>query len=138
MAPMRNVAVGLCGLSLLVITAACGPRSSEPPVAPVEGKVTQKGKALGGGTILFVHKLGRPYSADINSDGTYKLNVAIGECKVAVDWREAGKEEKGGKPGMIVPGKRLVAEKYTEATTSGLSYEVKAGTNTGVDFDLGS
>lgn len=103
--------------------------------APVEGKITYKGQTIKGGTILFVHPLGLPYPAEISSEGTFQTVVGVGLCKVAIEYREEGKIPKDGKEGLVPPGKSLLPEKYTSHSTSGLTFDVKPGSNV-ANFDL--
>src|SRR5215475_6988096 len=63
------------GALLAAVMVGCG-----EPVAPVTGKVTYKGEAVTGGTLIFSPvgaqnqtNPGNPTSATIKSDGTYQI-----------------------------------------------------------------
>jgi len=95
----------------------------------VSGKVTLDGKPVTGGRVIFAHVQGPGAAADIKSDGTYATKAAVGKTAVTVDYHAPGEQPKEGRPGLVLPGKSLVPEKYAVPNTSGLSLEVKSGTN---------
>jgi hypothetical protein len=104
-------------------------------MATVSGKVTLNGEPLEGGAgkpcrVTFAHVEGPGVSADIQSDGTYTAEVPVGQNKVSIYYRdEAEKVEGAPVPDFTGFGKSLVPEKYVDAQTSGLSLDVKSGTN---------
>jgi hypothetical protein len=109
--------------------AGCGSRSYELETAPVTGNVTVDGKMLDRGTIVFVSPRGRTSSGEISSDGTFKLSTysvddgaIVGENKVAVF---VGTSSELDNPPTV---KSPIPERYSSASTSGLSFEVKART----------
>lgn len=60
----------------------------------VSGKITQAdGSPLPGGVISFVpdDPKRNPTTANIKEDGTYSCDVPVGNCKVTIDNRSAGK-----------------------------------------------
>jgi len=60
----------------------------------VSGKVTQAdGSPLPGGVISFIPEDSKrnPATANIKDDGTYSCDVPVGNCKVTIDNRSAGK-----------------------------------------------
>lgn len=131
---MQRKFVRVIAYCFLVLLLGCGRRTNEPPLADVAGKVTYKGQPLKSGKIQFSHDLGRPYSQDLGPDGTYKMKAGVGHCKVTVEAREAGASIKD-RPGMSAPGKSLIPDKYMSTGKSGLTFDVKPGSNQ-ADFDL--
>jgi hemoglobin len=102
----------------------------------VTGKVTFKGQALPGGAIGFVSADGKPTTAKINEDGSYKVgDLKPGEYKVTIE-TESVKPAKDAKPpeGKDAPKYVPIPVKYRDGETSGLKYEVKKGEQT---FDVG-
>ena len=101
-------------------------------MAPVRGKVTLDGKPLADGAVVTKPASGRGAQGFVRNGefelGTKSTNdgASIGTHAVAVIAQEklpnAGPETKAGK--LLVP------ERYTNPDTSGLTIEVKAGTNT--------
>ena len=102
----------------------------------VSGSVALDGKKLGPGTIVFapVTEGGKPATGSIESDGSYSMmtsrvsGLAAGTYQVAVSIREMPQNVKrGDRP---PPGRLLIPEKYEDYRTSGLKYDVVAGSNT--------
>src|SRR5262245_30958089 len=75
---MRMFLTGVVGISVLM--GGCSSDSGRPKVAPVSGKVTQKGKPLTEGDVVFTPS-GGPEGAgtiatgQIGPDGTYRLTT---------------------------------------------------------------
>jgi hypothetical protein len=84
---------------------------------------------------------GKPATGSIESDGSYSVNtsrepgLAPGEYQVAVSIREM--PENVTRSDHPPPGKLLIPEKYEQATTSGLQFEVVPGVNV-IDVELTS
>jgi hypothetical protein len=124
----------------------------------VKGRVTYAGKLVTEGRVTFYPEAGRMALGTIAADGTYTLTTfkpgdgaLIGPHKVAIHATRVGpgslvaprsvEEEAqasrrgGGK--VLEAGKVewLVPEKYSDHATSGLTAQVKPGSNS-IDFDL--
>jgi hypothetical protein len=132
---------------LLLTLAGAGCSSS----GTVSGKVTYKGEAVGGGTVLFVSEGRGSVSVQIGTDGTYTAEkVPTGAVQIAVETQSL----KGSEPppqatrqmppaGLALPkeaenspiyGSRAGARRYTEIPkkysdpkTSGLTCTVSGG-----------
>lgn len=138
--------------------AGCTKNPNAP--AQISGVVKYKGQPLPGGTIVFHDSEGKAYSAPIQQDGKYQLtDIPVGEMKVTVETESVNPSKKqptyGGqraaKMGMSnynPPGapprpseedKKAqyvkIPDKYSNASTSGLSATLGKGKNT-KDFDL--
>jgi hypothetical protein len=94
----------------------------------VTGSVSYEQKPLAMGTVLFEHKSGKTVSADIQSDGTYRLEVIQGPNRIAVISREPVQENPKGFP-PIIPGKSLIPEEFASFRDSGLSEDIEPGEN---------
>jgi hypothetical protein len=106
-----------------------GPKPAAPAdgKATVTGKVTFQGLALPSGVIALVDNKGQKFSADIQADGTYKVEKVVpGQYQVTI---ATAKDPKGKKPFVAIP------EKYGRPNTSGLTFEVLKGEQT-YDVDL--
>jgi hypothetical protein len=135
----------------LALMVGCGERL--PPTAAVHGKVTVGGRAVGSGQITFLPVEGRPATATINPDGSYRLTTfrpndgaVLGKHKVTIQaTRITGVdqpksfEEELQNVGKSSPGNSavqwIVPEKYARAESTPLTADVKAGENA-IDFDL--
>jgi hypothetical protein len=95
---VSRAALLVAGFALL--SAGCGSKMGR-----VSGTVSlPDGKPLPGGIITFVPDKGNPASSVIKEDGTYELEVRVGDCKVSVDNRSAGVAEKlAGRDGTAIP-----------------------------------
>jgi len=149
---LRSLAVGLSGLFL---GTGCGGGDGLGARYPVSGKVTYQGRPVEQGTIAFLpvdNAAGRPASGTI-VDGEYTLSTLgdrdgalPGNYRVTVE-SKAIDESKfvipmyGGQPTpesrrkASRTTKSLIPPRYGQSHSSGLSYEVKAGTNE-ASFDL--
>ena len=121
-----NVVAWLATLPLIGSLGCSGSPTIKRESAKVSGMVTYQGKPLSGGRIVYMHSAGSSAGADIK-DGIYTLTATVGENQISVDYREPAAEIPGGRPGMLVPGKSLVPEKYSAPVSSGLTYTVKSG-----------
>lgn len=99
--PPRWVAVALAGLAV-ALGSGCA------KMGKVSGKVTQEdGSPLPGGVISFLPEDSgaNPATANLNEDGTYEVDVPVGNCKVSIDNRGAGQTMtligRGGMPTKI-------------------------------------
>ena len=141
----------------VVVSAGCAARGK------VTGKVTYKGKAMPGGSVVFIGSGGVPSgSADIDpANGTYSIELPVGERKVAVT-PFPKMNATGGKGGADAKGKAYgppkdsgappdvskaferketgakhvpIPEQYKDAEKSGLKVSVKGG-STPFDIDI--
>jgi hypothetical protein len=80
-------------------------------------------------------------ASSIAADGSYELKtnresgLDVGEYRVTVSSREPGEEPKHGGPPM--PGPYITPRSYAVASTSGLTYQVEAGSND-INIELSS
>jgi hypothetical protein len=131
----------LAGWGLLVgailLSAGCG-----APSGTVSGKVTVGGKTVPGGTVSFIPPDGKNTQfADIAEDGSYSVkNLPLGKVSITVETKSVAPLTAPGGVNMHMPAgapnapnadaaKRYVKipDKYSQAESSGLSYEVKSG-----------
>lgn len=126
---------GLCVL-ILCCTLGCGGSTSS-----VSGRVTLDGRPLTKGTITFSPTGNAPAAiGQISSSGTYRLfvgtssSVPPGQYQVTIVATELVEPTATDPSPLPTP---LTPEKYNNPATSGLSAEVKAGSNS-FDFKLSS
>jgi hypothetical protein len=152
------LAVGCIGV-LTWGSAGCGSRSAGTGTS-ITGKVLYKGQPVAGGDLALHPKSpgGIPYSCKINADGSFSGTLppgTVGEMTVTVqtsapqrggqatfgeEMRQKNKElvAKAIKSsGATLPsfGPVAVPEKYTQKTTSPLTWTITEGPNT-KDFEL--
>jgi hypothetical protein len=99
--------------------------------ATVSGKVTLAEQPLTGGSISFIstNDAGQRATGILLADGTFAIaDVPIGPVRVAVDTEPM----RVGAPDRYVK----IPAKYANPDTSGFTYEVKPGDNTGASFNL--
>jgi hypothetical protein len=124
----RRVPQALLGLALLA--AGCAPGTGD-----VSGKVTYKGQPLAGATITFYDASNNSPSCPIDDEGNYKVQkLAVGKARVVIltplpivfkGVQGTGGEKLGGdKKTPKIPAK------YSDPEKSGLTYEVKGGSQT--------
>lgn len=125
---------GLCCLTISMILMVVSGCNQSSQVSQVSGRVTLDGTPIGVGTIVYAPSSGgKPATGSIESDGSYSVNtsrepgLAPGKYQVAVSIREMPKNVK--RSDHPPPGKLLIPEKYEQATTSGLQFEVVPGAN---------
>jgi hypothetical protein len=124
-------------LALLGMQAGCG----GPKRAPVSGRVTYKGNPVKTGRVMFLSTNGVPAAGELDGEGRYKLQAAVGENTVTVESRGLGKplakQPPDAGPGYVktAPGKLLIPERYFSPMNSGLKFTVQGGENT-ANFDL--
>jgi len=134
-------------LLLLCLTAGCGGGGSG--TAAVSGKITHKGKPLAKANVSFTPVDGESRAATGLTDesGYYKLGTFStsdgalpGKYRVVIIARGPDRpprpgETGSGMPGEMMPGEALIPMKYFAPDSSGLTFEVKKGSNS-ADFDL--
>jgi len=131
----------VCGLAL-----GCGGNAK---TAAVSGYVKYKGKAMAKANVSFtpVEGAGRAASGLTDSNGYYSLSsygindgAEPGKYRVAIIARGPDRPPKAGEtgsgmPGEMMPGDPVIPMKYFAPDSSGLTYEVKRGSNP-ANFDL--
>lgn len=124
---------------LAVAISGCG-QKGQLDTLPVHGTVTMNGKALTTGVVTFVPERGRLATGKIQSNGMFSLSTyspgdgaVIGKHRVKVS---AFENKPPTKRESEEPIKSLIPERYGIESTSGLTYEVKAGQNNEVKFEL--
>lgn len=128
----RRDAIRYCLIGLSTCLLGCGSHEKPRDYGKVKGTVTYQGKPLDHGRVIFQHIEGPASDARINPDGTYELNAAVGETRVAVDCR--GPDiQLGGMRKELIPGTSLIPEKFASNDTSGLKYTIIPGEDT---FDI--
>lgn len=147
--------LGIC--TFLVILAGCS-NTVANPTGVVKGYVKLDGKPVKGGTIKFKSEKGGKVEFDIQANGFYHApNVTTGKYQVAIS-TERAKNYQDPAAQYIRPGQKPDAKtqemidnirkqsgpplvymkipaKYKNFESSGLSVEVKGGTNE-KDFEL--
>jgi len=124
-------AVSLTLLIAAILAAGCGEKQAANVIS---GKVTLDGDPVFG-NVVFVSADNKEVSSPTATDGTYRIeNPPVGQVKVLVKGMP-GQVTGGAPPPKDAPAmsnKQGVAPppKYAAATSSDLSYEVKAGKHT--------
>jgi hypothetical protein len=87
---MRAIA-GLVSLFLLAFVLGCTPpqNATAPPTAKVAGKVTQDGKPMAEGEVLFT-VVGQPAQTCPIKDGTFSGEAFVGKNRVRVTLQKDG------------------------------------------------
>jgi hypothetical protein len=125
---------------LLAVSGGCG-----PGVGTLTGKVTQEGKPLNSGTVQAIHPNGTSYTAEIRPDGSYTIadipagTVAIGVSNphpVAKYQELLGFAKTDAQRAELKPPTPEtvrswigISPNYANPDSSGLTAEVKKGTN---------
>lgn len=126
------------GAWVLVLTALVLGCSSSPPKSSVTGKVTLNGKPVTAGQISFIPPDGHSYQAEIQPDGSYRVDeVFPGECVVLIYPPPVNEPEKHmrikelqGKEEPKAPAKApAFPPKYSELTQTDLRFTVNPGEN---------
>jgi hypothetical protein len=146
---------------ILGLSAFAGCSGGEPfPTGEVSGTVTYQGKPISLGKITFISTGEEGYfGSDIINDGSYTVKAPLGQCKIEIQMQSGenkyavspqqfkmmrGKMKQMREKGMNVPDeppkvtKRPTInfpQKYKNADSSGLWFDVKTGTQT-KDWDL--
>jgi hypothetical protein len=136
----------LAGAALLALLS-CAVAGCGSGFAEVSGTVSCDGKPLPFGTIQFLGQDGVPRAADVRPDGTFSVQVPVGEAKVLVSCIDPGARRPAGgsasRDGRAAPRSgssrngSLIPQRYSDWNTSGLSVSVKRGKTT-QDFALTS
>jgi hypothetical protein len=127
-----------------VISGGCGPSEPVREYAAVSGRVSYQGKPLNKGSVTFQSAFGAPVMAEIQQDGTYRMDAVVGSNTVMIVNREAD-------PGPLAPGeerkriaaakaamdaaKTVVPDKYS-TPASPLKFDVPHSGSTSADFDI--
>jgi hypothetical protein len=131
--------LGALALAVALAALGCGGGGK----ATISGKVTYKGATLKAGRVTYAGSDKRSLTSDIGEDGTYTVaGVASGPAKISVQTSYMknirGKSYKvppdapPGYSGGIDPALRakyvLIPENYEDPEKSGLTFDVKGGT----------
>lgn len=133
---------------LPALLSLCGCGSTEPR-GTATGKVTMNGTPLQEGTISFENQAkGIALSGQIRPDGSFQLashkgaGLPVGSYKIAISpaaMLQSADEiplvGKNPKPPKDV-SKSPIPEKYRKSSSSGLTAEVREGTNPPFEFEL--
>lgn len=122
---------------LLLPVVGCGPGQGD-----LSGKVSFQGKPVCSGSVVVRGSDGVPVGGEIKADSTYVVkNVAAGSVLVTVNSPDPGEARTMLRVGQAPPPPKdrskwfAIPERYAEFSTSGLSYQLKAGPNSW-DIDL--
>src|SRR5436309_15200590 len=135
-------------LTALVCSLAVGCGGSAKTAA-VSGYVKYKGKPVAKASVSFtpVEGAGRAASGLTDGNGYYSLSsygindgAEPGKYRVAIIARGPDRPPKAGEtgsgmPGEMMPGEPVIPQKYFAPDSSGLTFEVKRGSNR-ANFDL--
>jgi hypothetical protein len=122
-------------LAIAIVAAGCGNHRN---LAFVSGKVTYHGKPLQFGSVMFQPESGQPATAAIQPDGTFTMatrgegdGASVGKNRVRVSCFESQSPsyKPANGPGELSLGKSLIPQKYSSYETSGITVEVRSGTN---------
>lgn len=134
--------VRVCSLGVLLMIlggglAGCGSGAPKIEYADVTGKVTYKGEALKMGQVSFQPATGARTVGEIQKDGTYSLKGVVGKNAVAIESHEpSAAPDSPDAPKMKKADPITYIPLKYAGNSSGLSFEVKAGTKNTADFDL--
>jgi hypothetical protein len=123
----------------MVAVMGCGSGAE----SEVSGTVTLDGKKVGPGVIVFAPTDGTSNPADgaIQPNGSYFLRTSrevglkTGKYRVSVSVLDQPPVLPGSR--SMEPAKLVTPQKYADPSTSGLEYDVAAGSNT-IDIELTS
>ena len=145
-------------LLLLLAASLAGCGGGDSRVATVTGIVKYEGKPIADAAISFTPQGGgRPGYAITEADGTFQMttfeqndgaligmhNVAITAIDETVDEKAKQMAEEMGSLVELVGGPRpqkskwIIPQSYSDARTSGLTFEVKRGVENMAEFSLG-
>jgi hypothetical protein len=116
--------------------------------AEVSGTVRYNGKPLTHGTIQFLGAEGIPYAGTIQADGTFSVQVPVGQTRVIVSCVDEGKlkrsttrvaasHNRAAVASTSAVNAPLLPQRYADWNASGLTVLVKSG-GTVQDFALTS
>ena len=131
---------------LTALAAGCGGTAK---TAAVSGHVTYKSKPVPKANVSFtpVEGASRAATGLTDSNGQFTLGTfstsdgaLVGKYRVSIIARGPDRPLKAGEtgsgmPGEMMPGDPVIPTKYFAPDSSGLTYEVKRGSNR-ADFDL--
>mgnify|MGYP006274888543 CR=1 FL=1 len=127
--PTLPIAVAACAAAL----ASCSPDMGKSRMVWVTGRVLVTGRPLPAGVVQFFAKDGEASGSTRIQAGRFGLSLPPGIYRVAVVSREShGRETEGG---GVVAAKSLVADRYGDIATSGLTADVTRR-GTPFEFDL--
>lgn len=128
----RLPALWLLSGACAALTSGCGAKTGE-----LTGRVTFHDKQLQQGTVLAASSGGSVHSGVIQSDGSYTIpGIPVGPAKIAVncpDPREVKvipRKKEDNVPTADISTWIAIPEKYADPEKSGLSIDIKPGTNT--------
>lgn len=133
---MRNCATGIvCLIAINLCLLGCGGGGSSKPTASVSGTVTFNGQPVKAGLVNFESDPPGNAAQGELKDGKFTLNGAVflGKYKVSVGPPRLAPPVAGQTAPL--PDTKDIPPKYETAKSSGLTAEVKAGSNT-FTFDL--
>ncbi len=144
----RALGLLLAFLTIAAFVSGCGKPLRDR--APVNGKVTYRGKPLSFGVVMFQPAAGQCATGDIQADGTFRMmtrregeGVPVGKNAVRIACCEGhdpalnrGDLKTNTRRGEGSLGKSLIPEKYTSFDTSGITINVKPGENETVVLNL--
>ena len=133
-------------LLALITVLGCGGGSK---TASVTGRITYKGKPVPKGNVSFTPVQGATRAAAglTDENGNFTLGslsandgALPGSYRVSIIARGPDRAPKAGEvgsgmPGEMMPGDPIIPTKYFAPDSSGLTFEVKKGSNR-ADFDL--
>jgi len=131
---------------MITFITGCGGGSN---MSAVSGKVTYKGNPLPNADVTFSPEssAGTPAAGRTDASGSFVLSTpskgqgaSPGKYRVHVIARGPDRPPKPGEtgsgmPGEMMPGDALIPMKYFAPDSSGLTFEVKKGSNT-ANFEL--
>jgi hypothetical protein len=131
-------------LAMAATVAGCGKGRA---LATLSGKVTYQGKALRFGCVTLQPESGQPSTGEIQPDGTFRMvtlgqgnGAAVGKNAVRIACYAGQSPEARTKAAAAHQehslGRSLIPDKYTSSETSGITVNVKPGTNEPLVLDL--
>jgi hypothetical protein len=126
---------------VLLVLGLGGCGSSSGPTGKVDGQVTLDGQPVPTGTVVMFQEGPEPFSGVTGADGKFTIGtpVKVGSYVVAVQQIETDDRsiEERKKPGSKPPVfQNVVPEKYRNAQTSGVKFDVKEGDNNKFELDM--
>lgn len=118
-----------CGLVAMCLLMGC--TRHDPDVVPIAGRVVMDGKAIDGGTIRFVPKVGRPASSEITAAGEFRLSSESID-KISLPGVPPGTYRVQVSHSEIVDDQTIhwtVPQRYADFRTSGLRVTVAEPTD---------
>ncbi len=126
-------------LSLMLLVLPLGSGCGGQAKGTVSGKVTLQGKPLTSGFVTFLVDKGPPLHADIQSDGSYRMeNVPVGPVKIGVQPKASQEAMRAvGMPrnpkdsekvkAAVAEREAQIPSKYADPNQAGLTYTVMPG-----------